>query len=382
MSDHSAQLAVPARELLEKLIGCRSVTPNDGGALDLASQHLQAAGFACERLDCRGVANLYAQLNPSQQPALVFSGHVDVVPPGDDAAWSSPPFVATERDGNLYGRGACDMKAGVACMIAAACAYARNPESGSLALMLTSDEEGEAVSGTRHIVETLAGRGSRFAYGIIGEPSCARQIGDTIRIGRRGSLVAQIEFTGVQGHIAYPARIKNPIEALAAAICLLKKREFSAPEGLEPTHLTFVSVAADAGASNVVPRIARARLGIRNSIADRGADLMSWVEESLATFDCQCSCNWRTYSQPYLGERDGRLVKVLTKACESLHGCTPALSAGGGASDGQFLRRICDEMVEFGCVGESMHKVDEHVKIADLGALAATYLHCARSLLA
>ena len=382
MGGDSGDLAGRARSLLEELIACRSVTPADGGALDLAGRHLEQAGFACERLDRDGVCNLYAQFNGQQQPAMVLCGHVDVVPPGDEAAWSSPPFVARERDGNLYGRGACDMKSGVACMIAAACAYAGSPGSGSLAVILTSDEEGEAVSGTRHIVETLAGRGLRFSYGMIGEPSCSSRLGDVIRIGRRGSLLCEVEFTGVQGHIAYPDKVTNPIEALAAAVRVLGEREFAAPDGLEPTHLAFVSVAADAGASNVVPRTARARFGIRNSMADDGADLIAWVQECLGGLGCKFSCSFRTYSQPYLCPADGRLVGRLRELCADLHRCTPALSAGGGASDGQFLRRICDEMVEFGCVGESMHKVDEHVRIADLGPLAATYLGCARTLLA
>ena len=382
MPTDSDALAGPARELLEELIACRSVTPDDGGALALAGEWLAAAGFACERLDSGEVSNLYARFRPEARPALLLSGHVDVVPPGDEAAWSSPPFAARERDGKLYGRGACDMKSGVACMLAAACAYARDPGSGSLAVVLTSDEEGEALSGTRHVVETLKKRGSRFAYGIVGEPSCAKKLGDLIRIGRRGSLVCEVEFTGVQGHIAYPATVKNPIEALAAAIGALGQRKFAAPEGLEPTHLTFVSVAADAGAGNIVPRTARGKFGIRNSVADSSADLKAWVHECLAGIGCQFSCSWRTYSEPYLGESKGSLVEALRELCESLHGCTPALSAGGGASDGQFLRHICDEMVEFGCVGECMHKIDEHVRIADLGPLAATYLGCARRLLA
>ena len=382
MPPDSDALAGAARRLLEELIACRSVTPAAGGALELAAGQLADAGFECERLDCAGVSNLYARFNPAGHPALVFSGHVDVVPPGDEAAWTSPPFAAAERDGKLYGRGACDMKSGVACMIAAACAYARDPGPGSLAVVLTSDEEGEAVSGTRHIVETLARRDSRFAYGIVGEPSCERKLGDIIRIGRRGSLVCEVEFTGVQGHIAYPDTVTNPIEALVAAATALGQRKFAAPEGLEPTHLAFVSVAADAGASNVVPRTARAKFGIRHSVADSSADLIAWVQECLAGIGCEFTCKWHAYSEPYLGETKGRLVEALRGLCEDLHGCTPALSAGGGASDGQFLRRICDEMVEFGCVGECMHKVDEHVRIADLGPLAATYLGCARLLLA
>ncbi len=348
----------------------------------MAEKFLADAGFACERLDCGSVANLLATFNPSGAKSLVLAGHVDVVPPGDEQAWDSPPFEPTERDGLLFGRGACDMKSAVACMLAAAAEYARKPSAGCLAVLLTSDEEGEAVAGTSHVVDVLAERGWSYDYGIVGEPSCERLLGDTVRIGRRGSLVGEVEFIGEQGHIAYPDQVRNPIPVLAAAIAAMAERKFDAPEGLEPTLVAFVSIAADAGATNIVPRTAQGRFGIRYSSADTPAQLKAWAEEVFAAQGLPYSCKWRHHAVPYASSPEGELVGQLQKACRRQLNRWPELSSGGGASDGRFLRASCAELVEFGCVGTSMHKANEHVALDDLGPLAAIYLACARGLLA
>ena len=366
-------------ELLEQLIACPSITPASAGAIEIATTTLAAAGFACQRLDAGGVCNLHAHYGTGE-PSFLFAGHVDVVPPGDRAGWDHDPFVPIARDGLLYGRGACDMKAGVAAILAAA-EELGPPPAGRLGVLLTSDEEGPAQNGTRHAVAELRRRGINYAFGLIGEPCCTTSLGDTMRTGRRGSLTGTVTVIGEQGHVAYPEYMKNPIPALVRSLATLGERSFTPPPGLEPTLLSVVNLNADSGANNVVPAQARATLNFRYSIADQAGDLQDWTTSLFAQTELACTWSWQHNSEPYLTPTDSCLAQALATTCQELLGRKPQPSAGGGASDGCFLHSLCTEIIEFGPVGRSMHKVNEHVRIADLNPLAAIYATLASRLL-
>lgn len=366
-------------ELLGRLVACRSVTPVSAGALELAAEVLGAAGFVCERIDAQGVGNLYA-VRGEGSPSLLFAGHVDVVPPGPEKNWRAPPFVPVIRRGMLYGRGACDMKSAVAAMLAAAEDAAARIPPGRLGVLLTSDEEGSAEHGTRHAAAVLGARGIRYDSCLVGEPSCERRLGDTMRTGRRGSLTGTVVFTGVQGHAAYPQYMRNPVPALARAVAALLERKFAAEPGMEPTLFTVVRLAADGGASNVVPGTASATFNFRYRLGDDPDELRSWAERLFAHENMPFACEWQHGGEPYMTAPDSQLAAALAATCEETLGVRPRPSAGGGASDGRFLRALCAQVIEFGPVGRSMHKIDEHVRVADLGPLAQIYARLAERL--
>lgn len=372
-------------ELLKRLINCRSVTPEHGGALDAAEEMLSETGFATERMPSHGVDNLWASpLN--EEPRLIFAGHVDVVPPGDLDAWSQDPFRAEERDGFIYGRGATDMKSGVAAMLCAAAKLRREGARG-VAVLLTSDEEGEAIHGTRHVTARLQERGVRAKYCIVGEPTCADEFGDTVKTGRRGSLTARLSVAGRQTHAAYPHMGDNPIPRLVKALSVALDRFPPAPPSetpgaFPPTAAQAVFLSAGAGADNVIPGRAQATINFRYAPPDTADSLRQAAEAIFREAAGEnWECEWIHGAEPFQTLADGALAKALSSAIQEVCGRTPAFSTGGGTSDGRFLRVMCDEVAEFGVRNETMHAPDERVAASEVRMLEQVYARAARSLL-
>jgi len=361
-------------DLARRLIACRSVTPDDGGCLELIAAALTASGFACERLDRGPVRNLWAR-HGSGDPVVCLAGHVDVVPPGPVERWTSDPFQPVERDGCLYGRGAADMKTSVAAMVTAAQRYvAATPgHAGSLTLLLTSDEEGAAADGTAAVVRELRSRGQRLDACVVGEPTSVAQFGDTIKNGRRGSLSGVLTVAGIQCHIAYPERGRNPIHAaLPALAALAATRWDGGNEYFAPTSFQISSVQAGAGADNTIPGTLAVRFNFRFSTASTPDDLQARVQAVLDSHRVEYDLVWTLAAEPFLAPR-GALVDVLTAAVAAATGVTPALSTSGGTSDGRFLAAVAREVVEFGPLGTSIHGIDEHVALADIAPLSVIY---------
>jgi succinyl-diaminopimelate desuccinylase len=360
-------------QLARQLIACRSVTPADGGALDLVASRLSAAGFTCERLDRGSVGNLWAR-HGSSGPLVCLAGHVDVVPPGPVEQWTSDPFSPAERDGLLYGRGAADMKAGVAAMITAAERVARaSRDRGSIAIILTSDEEGDAVDGTAAVVATLKARGVTIDACILGEPTSTERFGDTIKNGRRGSLNGKLRVHGQQCHIAYPERGRNPIHDLAPALDALVADEWDrGNEYFQPTSFQVSNIHAGTGASNIIPGTLDVAFNFRFSPETSALALQARVQEILEEHQLRYELEWTLIGEPFLTPR-GPLVDTLVASVESITGVKPELSTSGGTSDGRFLTKLAREVVEFGPLNDSIHKIDEHVRIADLEPLSAIY---------
>ncbi len=361
-------------ELAKALIACRSVTPHDDGAIDLASARLQAAGFRCERVDRGGVANLWARRGHGA-PLVCLAGHVDVVPPGPADRWTDDPFSPVERDGYLYGRGAADMKSSLAAMVTAVerIAAAHADHRGSLAMLLTSDEEGEAVHGTAAVVEMLSSRGESIDACIVGEPTSSLRLGDVIKNGRRGSLSGALVVAGVQGHIAYPERGRNPIHAALPALAELAAAEWDrGNEYFPPTSFQLSNVHAGAGAGNMIPATLEALFNFRFSPESDVEQLKARVGATLARHGLDHQLTWSLSGLPFL-TRPGPLVDALRAAIAAVTGMTPALSTSGGTSDGRFLAAIAREVVEFGPLGESLHGVDERTRIEDFTPLSVIY---------
>jgi len=377
-----SDIARETLELARALIACRSVTPADGGALDLVAGRLTTAGFQCERLDRGKVGNLWARLGTSP-PLVCLAGHVDVVPPGPVEGWSSDPFTPSERGGELYGRGAADMKASVAAMVTAAERLAQASDGlagssrtgipGSIAMLLTSDEEGDAVDGTVAVVSTLVARGETIDACIVGEPTSTERLGDTIKNGRRGSLNGRVRVRGQQCHIAYPERGRNPIHDAAPAIAALVAAEWDrGNEYFQPTSFQISNVQAGIGASNVIPGALEVLFNFRFSPESTAQFLQTRVREMLDRYGLQYELEWTVIGEPFLTPH-GRLVDAVTASVQSITGVRPALSTSGGTSDGRFLAKVAREVVEFGPLNDSIHKIDEHVRIADLEPLSAIY---------
>ena len=359
-------------QLARALIACRSVTPADAGALEIVSTRLSAAGFRCERLDRGSVSNLWARHGDSG-PLVCLAGHVDVVPPGPVDEWRSDPFTPTERDGELYGRGAADMKGSVAAMVTAAERVARPGSRGSIAILLTSDEEGDAVDGTAAVVSILRERGETIDACIVGEPTSTERFGDTIKNGRRGSLNGRLRVRGQQCHIAYPERGRNPIHDAAPAIAALVSAEWDrGNEYFQPTSFQISNIHAGTGASNIIPGALDVALNFRYSPESTSQELQARVREILERHSMQFDLEWTVIGEPFLTPR-GRLVDALMASVESVSGVRPTLSTSGGTSDGRFLARLAREVVEFGPLNLSIHKIDEHVRVADLGPLSMIY---------
>ena len=360
-------------QLARQLIAYRSVTPADGGCLSLVASRLAAAGFRCERIDRGPVGNLWAR-HGSSGPLVCLAGHVDVVPPGPLEEWTSDPFTPTERDGLLYGRGAADMKASVAAMITAAERVAAAAgDRGSIAVLVTSDEEGDAVDGTAAVVTTLRERGETIDACIIGEPTSTEQFGDTLKNGRRGSLNGRLRVHGQQCHIAYPERGRNPIHDASRALAELVAAEWDrGNEYFQPTSLQISNVHAGTGASNIIPGMLDVWFNFRFSPETSAAALQSRVREILDRNRLRYDLEWTLIGEPFLTPR-GALVDELSASVRSVAGVQPALSTSGGTSDGRFLARLAREVVEFGPLNDSIHKIDEHVRIADLEPLSTIY---------
>ncbi len=362
-------------ELARALITRRSVTPEDAGCQALVAARLAPLGFACESLVVNGVTNLWARRG-NAHPVLCFAGHTDVVPTGPLDAWHSDPFTPTERDGYLYGRGAADMKGSVAAFVTAIEAFvAAHPDApGSIAVLLTSDEEGPSVDGTVRVVERLAAAGESIDWCVVGEPSSVDRLGDMIKNGRRGSLSGTLTVKGVQGHVAYPQLARNPIHDAAPAIAELAATHWDdGNEYFPPTTWQCSNIHAGTGATNVIPGRLELAFNFRYATASTPESLAARLDAVLARHGLDYDLAWTGSGRPYLTPR-GDLVAAAEAAIREVTGVTPALSCTGGTSDGRFIAAICREVVELGPVNATIHQVDERVAIADLDALAA--IHC------
>ena len=373
------------RALTEALIRCPSVTPDDAGCQALIARRLAPLGFACETVECGPVTNLWALRRGARSgPTLVFAGHTDVVPTGPLDQWSSDPFVPTERDGRLYGRGAADMKTSIAAFVVAVeelLANGREP-AGSIGLLITSDEEGPAVDGTVKVVELLRERGERLDYCIVGEPTSVGRIGDTIKNGRRGSMSARLVVRGVQGHVAYPQQARNPIHLFAPALAELAAIEWDrGNEYFPPTTWQVSNIHAGTGATNVIPGELVIDFNFRFSTASTVDGLQRRVQLLHERHGIDCSSEWSISGLPFLTPR-GPLSDALAGAIRAETGVETELSTTGGTSDGRFIAAICPQVVEFGPPNASIHKIDEHVALADIEPLKNIYRRALETLLA
>ncbi|MEX5579509.1 succinyl-diaminopimelate desuccinylase [Pseudophaeobacter sp. A-200-2] len=367
----------PAR-LTADLIRCPSVTPEEGGALELLEQILSAAGFDCARTDRGGISNLFARWGAKGHARTFgFNGHTDVVPVGDEAAWTVDPFGAEEKDGILYGRGATDMKSGVAAFAAAAIDFVQTtPPDGAVILTITGDEEGDALDGTTALLDYMQEQGEAMSVCLVGEPTCPNTMGEMIKIGRRGSLSAWFTVTGKQGHSAYPHRANNPLNAMARLMDRLASHELDqGTEHFDASTLAVVTIDTGNPATNVIPAQSRATVNIRFNDAHSGASLTEWLRaeadkveaEFGTTIDMQVKISGESFITP-----PGALSDLVSTAVAEETGVTPELSTTGGTSDARFVKSHCP-VVEFGLVGKTMHQVDENVEIAQIHQLKAIY---------
>jgi len=369
-----------ALRLTEALIACRSVTPADGGCQALLAQGLARAGFDCESIDAgpaeARVSNLWAVHRGDRPgPTVVLAGHTDVVPTGPLERWASDPFVPTHRDGRLYGRGAADMKTAVACMAVAAQQFvAADPgHAGTVALLFTSDVEGPALHGTRHVVDVLQRRGVRLDACIVGEPTSVQRLGDMVKNGRRGTLSGRLAVKGVQGHIAYPQLARNPIHELAPALAeLVATRWDEGNDFFPPTGWQVSNIHAGTGAANVIPGELVLDFNFRHSTESTPDALKSRLQGVLDRHGVHHELTWGPSGDPFLTTA-GTLSEALVAAIDSVCGVQPELSTTGGTSDGRFLARLCPQVMEFGVVNESIHKIDEWVEVAAIEPLKNVY---------
>jgi succinyl-diaminopimelate desuccinylase len=369
-------------ELARAFLSRASVSPVDGGCQDLMAARLQAIGFEVERMPFGPVENLWAKRG-SSGPVFCFAGHTDVVPTGPLEDWHSDPFVPAIRDGLLFGRGAADMKTGLAAMITAAEAFvARNPKHrGTLAFLITSDEEGPSVDGTRRVVEVLKGRGQTIDWCLVGEPSSEKTLGDTIKIGRRGSLSGRLTVHGIQGHVAYPQLANNPVHALAPALAELTTRTWDqGNQHFQPTTFQVSNIAAGTGAPNVIPGELKARFNIRFSTEQTVESLQATVEELLRRHGVSFSLDWFISGYPFLTV-PGELSAAATRAVQQELNITPQLSTGGGTSDGRFIAPMGAQVIELGVPNATIHKVNECVRVEDIDRLHGVYLRTLEILL-
>jgi len=372
----------PTQELTRSLIARSSVTPEDAGCLELITARLAPLGFVCERIDGGGVSNLWARRGTAR-PLIVFAGHTDVVPTGPLADWHSDPFVPTERDGFLFGRGAADMKASLAAFVTSIEAFvSANPaHPGSIALLLTSDEEGDATHGTTLVVETLRARGETLDYCIVGEPTSSTTLGDTIKNGRRGSLSGKLTVKGIQGHIAYPQLAKNPIHLAAPALAELAAETWD--EGNEyfpPTSWQMSNIKAGTGATNVIPGTLEVMFNFRFATVHTADELKRRVHEILDRHGFDYELVWTLGGRPFLTPR-GNLVAAMESAIQGTLAITPELSTTGGTSDGRFIADICPQVVEFGPVNATIHKLNECIALDAIEPLSAIYRRTLENLL-
>jgi succinyl-diaminopimelate desuccinylase len=371
-----------ALELAKELIARKSVTPEDGGCQEVIAKRLTRAGFKCEPLKFGEVTNLWARRG-SAHPVVCFAGHTDVVPTGPLAEWHSDPFVPTIRDGKLYGRGAADMKSSIAAFVVAAEMFVqeRPNHSGSLALLLTSDEEGPALDGTVRVVEKLKSRNELIDYCIVGEPTSVDWLGDMLKNGRRGSLSAKLVVRGIQGHVAYPHLVKNPVHLLAPALAELAKTQWDkGNESFPPTSFQVSNIHAGTGAANVVPGSVEVDFNFRFSTESTDASLKQRVEAILKKHGLEYSVDWILGAKPFLS-KNGRLAKTVQEVGKKHTGRAAELSTTGGTSDARFIIDICPEVIELGPVNASIHKLNEHIELSQLEMLPRIYLDTLRALL-
>jgi succinyl-diaminopimelate desuccinylase len=367
-------MSIEIVELTKELIARPSVTPEDAGCLDLIAGLLAQRGFRCERFDANGVSNLWAQRGDGS-PLVCFAGHTDVVPTGPLEHWLSNPFTPTVRDGTLYGRGAADMKSSIAAFVAAISDFvAAHPDhAGSIAVLFTSDEEGPATDGTVRVVEALKDRGERLEYCIVGEPTCTSRLGDMIKNGRRGSLSGRLTVKGVQGHVAYPHLAKNPVHEIAAAISELAQTKWDdGNEYFPPTTWQISNFNAGTGAGNVIPGEAHVKFNFRFSTASTLESLQTRVHGILDRHGVEYDLDWSYDGRPFLTKK-GDLVDVIRRAIKTVTGVDADLSTTGGTSDGRFIVDVCPQVVEFGPLNATIHKVNECIALRDLTVLPRIY---------
>jgi succinyl-diaminopimelate desuccinylase len=369
--------------LTRDLVRCASVTPAEGGALGVLESALKAAGFEVHRVTfsepgADDVENLYARIG-TDAPHITFAGHTDVVPPGDDAAWSHGAFSGDIKDGVLYGRGAVDMKGAIACSVAATLDYlaAHNGKpKGSISFLITGDEEGVAVNGTIKLLQWAAERGEKFDHCVLGEPSNVNELGDCIKIGRRGSLSGTLIVDGVQGHVAYPHRASNPVPDIATLVATLSSEPLdNGTEHFQPSNLEFTSLDVGNRAWNVIPAQARARFNIRHNDCHTQESLRELIEARVAKASgnrIKAHIVWEPSNANVFRTKPGAFTDLVVAAIEAETGRKPDLNTGGGTSDARFITNYCP-VLEFGLVGQTMHQIDERTPVADLERLAKIY---------
>ncbi|WP_340288473.1 succinyl-diaminopimelate desuccinylase [Sulfitobacter pontiacus] len=365
-------------DLTAKLVRCPSVTPADGGAQDVLFDLLTEAGFDCAWADRGGIKNLFARWgNKGNTRSFGFNGHTDVVPIGNEADWTMPPFGAEIKDGIMYGRGTTDMKSGVAAFTAAAIDFVRDtPPDGSIVLAITGDEEAEGIDGTRALLAYMQEAGERMDVCLVGEPTCPNKMGEMIKIGRRGSLNAHFRVIGKQGHAAYPHRANNPMPAMMRLMDQLASHQLDeGTDHFDPSTLAIVTVDTGNPATNVIPAETRATVNIRFNDKHSGASLTTWLEEQAAairdSFGVQVELKVKISGESFITP-PGELSDLVSKAVQAETGVTPELSTSGGTSDARFMKHHCP-VVEFGLVGQSMHEVDENVEVAQIHQLKSIY---------
>jgi succinyl-diaminopimelate desuccinylase len=371
-----------ALELTKDLISRRSLTPADEGCQSVLSQRLARIGFRIEALRFGEVTNLWARRSATP-PLFCFAGHTDVVPTGPLDDWHSDPFVPEIRDGMLYGRGAADMKSGLAAMVTATEEFvdARPEHSGSIGFLITSDEEGPSIDGTRRVAELLRSRGEQIDWCLMGEPSSEVSVGDTIKVGRRGSLSGRLTVHGVQGHIAYPQLASNPVHALAPALAELVGRSWDeGTEQFQPTSFQVSNLNAGTGAPNVIPGELKARFNLRYSPAQTLEKLKQTVEDILRRHGVRYTLDWYLSGEPFYTP-PGTFSSAVATAVAEVTGVAPRLSTSGGTSDGRFIAPLGAQVVELGVVNATIHKVNECVRVADIDALHRMYCNLLRRLL-
>lgn len=365
-------------QLTAELIRCPSVTPSEGGALVLLETVLSEAGFECTRVDRGGISNLFARWGQKGHArSFGFNGHTDVVPVGDEAAWTAPPFGAEVRDGVMFGRGTTDMKSGVAAFAAAAMDFVRDtPPDGAIVLTITGDEEGDALDGTTALLDYMKGAGERMSVCLVGEPTCPNKMGEMIKIGRRGSMTAWFKITGVQGHSAYPHRAKNPLPAMARLMDRLASHELDqGTDHFDASTLAVVTIDTGNAATNVIPAQCSGAVNIRFNDLHSGASLSDWLQSEAdlvaAQYGVEIGVTISISGESFLTP-PGPLSDLVAKAVEAETGVTPELSTTGGTSDARFVKDHCP-VVEFGLVGRTMHQVDECVEVAQIEQLKSIY---------
>ena len=370
-------------DLTAALIRCPSVTPEDGGALHLLESLLQGAGFECHRVDRGGIANLYARWGAKgAERSFGFNGHTDVVPLGDEAAWTVAPFGAEVRDGMIWGRGATDMKSGVAAFAAAAVDFVvQTPPDGAVILAITGDEEGDALDGTIALLDWMQAEGEAMDVCLVGEPTCPDEMGEMIKIGRRGSLNAWITITGRQGHAAYPHRALNPLPAMARLVDRISSHALDqGTDHFDPSTLAVVTIDTGNAATNVIPAAVQATVNIRYNDLHTGKGLAEWLQGQLdavcAEMGVSGEMRVKNSGEAFLTP-PGAFSDMVQRAVEAETGRVPVLSTSGGTSDARFVKDHC-QVVECGLVGRTMHQVDEHVSIAQIHQLKAIYTRILR----